>query len=64
MPGLFGEDGGIAKPTCRYSPPESDLRIIGMLRWIFRLIAIAVIGKFLNQYFASRVPQVRRQEVP
>ena len=47
-----------------YGPPVPDLRIMGMLRWIFRLIAIAVIGKFLNQYLASRAPQLRRQEVP
>ena len=51
------------------TPADTALRNLtreswDMLRWIFRLIAIAVIGKFLNQYLASRAPQLRRQEVP
>jgi len=64
MPRHLGRYGQSQNEACRYGPPEPDLRIMGMLRWIFRLIAIAVIGKFLNQYLASRAPQLRRQEVP
>ena len=33
----------------------------GMMRWIFRLIAVAVVGKFLNRYLATqRTPEPRR----
>ena len=34
----------------------------GMMRWIFRLIAVAVVGKFINRYLATqRTPEPRRQ---
>ena len=33
----------------------------GMMRWIFRLIAVAVVGKFINRYLATqRTPEPRR----
>jgi len=34
----------------------------GMIRWIVRLIVVAVMGKFLNRYLATqRTPESRRQ---
>jgi len=35
-----------------------------MMRWIFRLIAVVVVGKFLNRYLAQRVAKPGGQEVP
>ena len=51
--GLEGCDTARGNLTC-----ES----CGMMRWIFRLIAVAVVGKFLNRYLATqRTPEPRRQ---
>ena len=47
----------------RYDPRGPDLRFMSTLRWIFRLIAMAIVGKFLNQYLASRGSEPRPQEV-
>ena len=50
--GLEGCDTARGNLTC-----ES----CGMMRWIFRLIAVAVVGKFINRYLATqRTPEPRR----
>ena len=43
----------------QHSPPRRDFRSCCMMRWIFRLIVMAVAGKLVNRYLGSRHPQPR-----
>jgi hypothetical protein len=41
--------------------PRRDFRSCCMMRWIFRMIMMAVAAKLVNRYLGSRYPQPRSQ---
>jgi hypothetical protein len=55
-------DVAVALSAFEYDPGKDEFRSQFMLRWIFRIIAIAVAGKLLNQYLESRNPQRRQSQ--
>ena len=54
--------GGVGLEACDTARGNLTCESCGMMRWIFRLIAVAVVGKFINRYLATqRTPEPRRQ---
>jgi hypothetical protein len=45
----------------QHSPLGREFRSCCMMRWIFRLIVMAVATKLVNRYLGSRHPQPRSQ---
>ena len=45
-----------------YDPGKREFRSQCMLRWVFRIIVIAVAGKLLNRYLESRNPHLRQTQ--
>jgi hypothetical protein len=45
----------------QHGPPQREFRSSCMMRWIFRLIMMAVAAKLVNRYLGPRHPQPRSQ---
>ena len=45
----------------QHNPGTGEFRSCYMMRWIFRIIVLSVVGKLVNRYLGSRQPEPRSQ---